>query len=547
LKTVKHLLPKLISCVLLTLLIACNSNKKTDKDHLVFRYNEYKNINSLDPAFAKDNSTIWACNQLFNGLVQLDDDLNIQPDIAKTWTISEDGKTYTFHLRNDVYFHKHKLFKNNTRKATAFDFEYSFDRLTDPKTASPGSNTLQQVVTYTAVNDTTFTIQLKQPFPAFLGVLTTKYCSVLPSEVVEFYGNDFRANPIGTGPFKFKRWEENIKLVLRKNNFYHEKDSLGNQLPYLEAVAISFLTDKQSEFLQFSQGNIDFISGLAPSYKDELLTSDGKLRSKYKEFVNMVFGDYLNTEYLGFYMDTDQVEIQSKLIRKAINYGFDRQTMITYLRNGIGTPAENGFIPKGLPSFNHLKGFSYQPEKARELVTQFIKETGIKEPKITISTNSLYVDLCEYIQRELEKIGLTVTIDLLTSSTLKEEKATGKLSVFRASWVADYPDAENYLSLFYSKNFAPNGPNYTHFKNKKYDSLYENALKEVDIKKRHGLYQKMDSIIINNAPVIPLYYDQVIRFSRKNIHGLGINPINLLHLKKVHKSKLVNTKKKTKY
>jgi len=546
LKTVKHHLPKLISCVLLTLLIACDSNKKSDKDHLVFRYNEYKNINSLDPAFAKDNSTIWACNQLFNGLVQLDDNLNIQPDIAKYWTISEDGKTYTFLLRDDVYFHKHRLFKNNTRKATAFDFKYSFDRLIDTKIASPGSNTLQQVETYNAVNDTIFTIQLKQPFPAFLGVLTTKYCSVLPKEIVEFYGNDFRSNPIGTGPFKFKRWEENIKLVLRKNNSYHEKDSIENQLPYLEAVAISFLTDKQSEFLQFSQGNIDFISGLAPSYKDELLTPDGKLRSKYKESVNMVYGDYLNTEYLGFYMDTDQVEIQSKLIRKAINYGFDRQTMIRYLRNGIGTPAENGFIPKGLPSFNNLKGYSYQPEKAKELVSQFIKETGIKEPKITISTNSLYVDLCEYIQRELEKIGLTVSIDLLTSSTLKEEKATGKLAVFRASWVADYPDAENYLSLFYSKNFTPNGPNYTHFKNTKYDSLYENALKEVDVKKRHGLYQKMDSIIINNAPVIPLYYDQVIRFSRKNIHGLGINPINLLHLKKVQKSKIVNTKKKKK-
>jgi len=536
LKTVKHLLPKLISCVLFTLLIACNSKKKLNNDHLVFRYNEYKNINSLDPAFAKDNSTIWACNQLFNGLVQLDDNLNVQPDIAKSWTISEDGKTYTFNLRNDIYFHKHNLFKNNTRKATAFDFEYSFNRLTDPKTASPGSNTLQQVATYKAVNDTIFKIQLSQPFPAFLGVLTTKYCSVLPKEIVTHYGNDFRSNPIGTGPFKFKRWEENIKLVLRKNTNYHEKDSLGKQLPYLEAVAISFLTDKQSEFLQFSQGNIDFISGLAPSYKDELLTADGKLRSKYKETVNMVFGDYLNTEYLGFYMDTDTPEIKSELIRKAINYGFDRKTMITYLRNGIGTPAENGFIPKGLPSFNHQEGYSYQPEKAKTLVRQFVKETGIKEPKITISTNSLYVDLCEYIQRELEKIGLTVTIDLLTSSTLKEEKATGKLSIFRASWVADYPDAENYLSLFYSKNFTPNGPNYTHFKNTKYDSLYENALKEVNIKKRHGLYQKMDSIVIHHAPVIPLYYDQVIRFSRKNIHGLGINPINLLHLKRVKKS-----------
>ena len=534
-KTLQHLQYKLIASVIFTLLIACNPKTKSDKDHLVFRYNEYKNINSLDPAFAKDNSAIWACNQLFNGLVQLDDNLNIQPDIAKSWTVSEDAKTYTFNLRNDVFFHEHKLFKNNKRAVTAFDFEYSFDRLTDEKTASPGSNTLQQVSVYKAVNDSVFTIQLKQPFPAFLGVLTTKYCSVLPKEIVEHYGNDFRANPIGTGPFKFKRWEENIKLVLRKNKNYHEQDSKGNKLPYLEAVAISFLTDKQSEFLQFSQGNIDFISGLDPSYKDELLTSIGKLRHKYTSTVNMVSGDYLNTEYLGFYMDTKQSEIQSALIRKAINYGFDRKTMIKYLRNGIGTPAENGFIPKGLPSFNNLKGFTYQPEKAKELVNQFKKETGITVPKITIATNSNYVDLCEYIQRKLEKIGLTVTIDLLTSSTLKEGKSKGTLPVFRASWVADYPDAENYLSLFYSKNFTPNGPNYTHFKNDRYDSLYENALREIDLKKRHHFYQQMDSIVINNAPVIPLYYDQVIRFSQKNIHGLGINPINLLHLKRVSK------------
>jgi ABC-type transport system substrate-binding protein len=537
LKILQHLHYKLIASVILMMLIGCDSKTKSDKDHLVFRYNEYKNINSLDPAFAKDNSAIWACNQLFNGLVQLDDNLNIKPDVAKSWLISDDAKTYTFTIKKNVYFHEHKLFGNKKREVTAHDFEYSFNRLTDEKTASPGSNTLQQVEHYNAINDTIFKIRLKQPFPAFLGVLTTKYCSVLPKEIVTYYGNNFRANPIGTGPFKFKRWEENVKLVLRKNNNYHEYDKKGKQLPYLEALAISFLTDKQSEFLQFSQGNIDFISGLAPSYKDELLTAKGELKTKYISSVNMVSGDYLNTEYLGFYMDTEQTEIQSSLIRKAINYGFDRQIMIKYLRNGIGTPAENGFIPKGLPSFNNTRGYNYQPERAKELVKQFKKETGINEPKITISTNSAYVDLCEYIQRELEKIGLTVTIDLLTSSTLKEGKSKGSLAVFRASWVADYPDAENYLSLFYSKNFTPNGPNYTHFKNEEYDSLYENALKEIHLEKRHVLYQKMDSIVINNAPVIPLYYDQVIRFSRKNINGLGINPINLLQLKKVSKSK----------
>ncbi|MGB0896828.1 MAG: ABC transporter substrate-binding protein [Flavobacteriaceae bacterium] len=515
---------------------ACSTNNSTIDDSTVFRYNEYKNINSLDPAFAKDNANIWACNQLFNGLVQLDDNLNVQPDIAKNWQISDDAKTYTFTLRTDVQFHQHEIFKHATRNVTAKDFEYSFKRLIDPKLASPGSNTLQQVDTFYAVNDSIFEIKLKQPFPAFLGVLTTKYCSVLPQEIVEYYGNDFRANPIGTGPFQFKRWEENIKLVLRRNPNYHEKDAKGQQLPYLEAVAISFLSDKQSEFLEFSQGNIDFLSGLAPSYKDELLTANGSLRNKYTKDVNMVSGDYLNTEYLGFYMETEQAEIQSELIRQAVNYGFDRQTMITYLRNGIGTPAENGFVPKGLPSFNNQKGYNYQPEKAKQLVEKFKAETGITEPKITISTNSLYVDLCEYIQRELEKIGLTVTVDLLTSSTLKEEKSTGKLSIFRASWVADYPDAENYLSLFYSKNFTPNGPNYTHFKNNAYDSLYENALKEIDLNKRHQLYQKMDSVVIKHAPIIPLYYDNVIRFTRKNIHDLGINPINLLHLKRVYKN-----------
>lgn len=535
-KTTPHLNIKLLCIAIFFCFTACDSDKKSIDNTTVFRYNEYKNVNSLDPAFAKDNANIWACNQLFNGLVQLDDNLNIKPDIAKNWTISDDAKTYSFYLRNDVAFHEHKLFKNGTRYVTAYDFEYSFNRLIDKTVASPGSNTLQQVDSFSAVNDSVFKINLKQPFPAFLGVLTTKYCSVLPKEVVDYYGNDFRANPIGTGPFKFKRWEENIKLVLRKNNNYHEIDSLGNSLPYLEAVAISFLTDKQSEFLQFSQGNIDFISGLAPSYKDELLTADGKLRDKYASSVNMVTGDYLNTEYLGFYMETDQDEIQSELIRQAVNYGFDRKTMITYLRNGIGTPAENGFIPKGLPSFNNQKGYSYQPEKAKKLVELFKEQTGITTPKITISTNSLYVDLCEYIQRELEKIGLNVTIDLLTSSTLREEKATGKLALFRASWVADYPDAENYLSLFYSKNFTPNGPNYTHFKNSTYDALYEKALKEIDLDKRHILYQQMDSIVIKNAPVIPLYYDNVIRFTRKNIHGLGINPINLLHLKRVTKN-----------
>ena len=250
----------------------------------------------------------------------------------------------------------------------------------------------------------------------------------------------------------------------------------------------------------------------------------------------MITSPYLNTEYLGFFMRSNSSEIQSKKIRQAVNYGFNRDKMITYLRNGIGIPAKHGVIPKGLPGFNELDGFTYQPIKARDLVSQYIKETGNKNPSISIGTNSQYLDLCEYIQRELEKIGVKVIIDVVPPSTLRQLKSSGELDIFRASWIADYPDAENYLSLFYGKNFTPNGPNYTHFKNNTYDSLYESSLSVSNIDDRKLLYEKMDSIIINEAPVVPLYYDMAVRFVNKKVTGLGINPQNFLVLKRVKKS-----------
>ena len=304
----------------------------------------------------------------------------------------------------------------------------------------------------------------------------------------------------------------------------------------LEAVSITFLPDKQSEFLQFAQGNIDFVSGLDASYKDEILTATGDLRERYSADVNMIRGPYLNTEYLAFFMDSELTEIQSQTLRKAVNYGFDKQKMMTYLRNGIGIPAHGGFIPKGLPGYNASIGFTFQPEKAKQLVEQFKSETGIATPEITITTTSNYLSFCEYIQRELQKIGIAVTVDVIPAATLKDAKANGKLDLFRASWVADYPDAENYLSLYSSKNFAPNGPNYTHFKSEQFDAWYDKAFTLTDTKERELLYTKMDSLVMSQTPVVPLFYDEVVRFTRKNVSGLGINPINLLDLKRVRKN-----------
>jgi len=525
-------------CCFLIILISCKNNRSTDRDHLVFRYNEHSNIPTLDPAFARNPQIIWPTNQLFNGLVQLDDSLHIQPDIAKRWEVNDSTFTYTFYLRDDIYFHKNKCFGNDsTRVVVASDFVYSFNRLTDEKIASSGSWVLQNVHSYRAENDTTFTIQLKKPFPAFLGLLSMRYCSVIPKEAVAFYGNEFRRNPVGTGPFQFKYWEENVKLVLRKNPLYFEKDEDGNQLPYLEAVSITFLPDKQSEFLQLIQGKLDFLNSLDNSYKDEILTTRGELQEKYKKEFYLIKGPFLNTEYLGFFLDATSPEIKSKILRQAINYGFDRTKMVTYLRNGVGIPAINGFIPKGLPGFANIKGYDYNPSKAQELINQYKIETGDTQPEIIIGTNSQYLDLCEYIQRELEKLGINVTIDVVPPSTLRQMKSSGELDVFRASWIADYPDAENYLSLFYSPNFTPNGPNYTHFKNEVFDSLYLKAQTISNIDERKLLYTKMDSIVINEAPVVPLFYDMAVRFVNKKVSGLGINPQNFLVLKRVKKEK----------
>jgi len=519
-----------------SLLVSCNNSKNSNKEHLVFRYNEHKNIGSLDPAFAKDNADIWAINQLFNGLVQMDDSLLVKPSIAKKWSISEDGLSYNFTLKKGIYFHKHKLFgKDSTRQVIASDFEYSFNRLLDKNVASSGQWIFNKVNSFNALNDSVFNITLKQPFPAFLGLLTMKYCSVVPKEITAHYGSEFRSNPIGTGPFKFKRWEENIKLVFRKNENYFETNKDGQKLPHLEAVAITFLPDKQSEFMQFIQGNLDFLNSLDASYQDEILTTKGELRDKYLSTININRGPYLNTEYLAFYMDSDLNEIQSKQIREAINYGFDRKKMMTYLRNGIGIAANGGFIPKGLPGYNANIGYTYQPIKAKKLIAEYKAQNNNKTPEVTITTTSNYLNFCEYIQRELTKIGLNINVDVIPASTLKEGKANGKLDLFRASWVADYPDAQNYLSLFYTENFAPNGPNYTHFTNPDFDKWYNQAFSTTKASERIKLYTKMDSLVIKNAPIVPLYYDEVIRFTQKNIIGLGNNPINLLELKHVKK------------
>ncbi len=535
--------------LLFQMLTSCTGPGKEKLNKEVFRYNESAGITSLDPAFANNQANIWACNQLFNGLVQLNDQLQPIPCIARLWEVSEDGMKYTFHLKQDVHFHDHPILEKN-RIVIADDFVFSFNRICDEKTASPGSwvfqsvrrNSENRVDGFVAENDSTFSIYLEKAFPPLLGLLGSAYCAVVPKEIVSKYGKDFRRNPVGTGPFIFHDWIERSALILHRHEKYFESDADGIKLPYLDAVMISFINDKQSAFMEFLKGKLDLISGLDASYKDDLLTNNGTLRPKYQEKFRMETSPYLNTEYLGILMDKElpgmlNNPLNDIRIRKAINYGFDRVKMIRYLRNGMATPGTGGIVPLGMPGFEEMSnvGYDYQPTKAAALLAEAGYPNGKGLPEITMSTTHAYQDLCEYMQGQLADLGIKIKLEINQAAQHRQMVSKQQLSFFRGSWIGDYADAENYLSLFRSTNKAPVGPNYTHYSNPRFDSLYNKAMRTPISGERERIYHEMDAMMMVESPVIILYYDKVLRLTQNNIEGLNMNPMNLITLKSVRK------------
>lgn len=519
----------------------------------VFRYNESAGISFLDPAMASRFEDMWAMAQLFNGLVELDRNLKVQPSIAKRWEVSEDQLEYTFFLRDDVFFHDHPQFPGGKgRQVVAQDFVNSFFRITDPEVASPGRYIFQNLdrsersfgLGFYAPNDSTLKIVLAQPQHSFLEQLALSFCYVVPIEIVDYFGDDFTRNPVGTGPFKFKSWKEDVKMVLVKNENYFEKDPQGNRLPYIDAVAISFIREKDVEKREFLKGKFEFISGLHPSYQDELLTKDGRLESAFAEKIYLQRHPWLKTDYIGYMLKTNQPELENdpikiKQVRKAINYAINRRELVNNLRNGIGHPAESGFTPMGMPSFKYSSviGYTYDLDKARALLF----EAGISDPRkmepIKLVATNEYKQTCEYLKSNIEELGIPVELEIVVPNVHKQIIASFNTDLFRKSWTADYPDAINFLQLFYSKNESPRGPNYTHFRNGPFDVNFEKAMMETNEEERYKLYHNMEEIILEEAPVIPLYYDEVIRFVQKYVEGLEVNAMNQLNLKRVRLKK----------
>ncbi|RYD56896.1 MAG: ABC transporter substrate-binding protein [Sphingobacteriales bacterium] len=542
-KAYKRLLLLVASSVTIsTSFISCSPpDEKLDENTFRINYSS-GTLESMDPAFAKALYDMWGAHMVYNTLVETNEQLQLVPSLAKRWEASADGLTYTFYLRNDVFFQDAPEFAGGKgRLLTANDVVYSFDRIIDPEVASPGAWIFNDRVAgekpFLAINDTIFQVKLNAPFRALPEILSMPYCSIVPHEVVNHWGKDFRAHPCGTGPYRFHYWDEGNVLVLLKNPKYWEQDQNGNRLPYVPAVKITFIDSKATEFFLFLQGKLDFVNGLDGSFKDLVLTKNGTLKPEFAEQINLDKRFYLNTEYIGILTDTTNPVIKDAptrnvLVRRAINYAIDRKKIVTYFKNGVGIPAHSGFIPSGMPAFDSSGsyGYRYDPNKALELLAQAGYDHGKGLKPVTIISPDNWADVVNYVATQLQDVGIPAKVEIMQPNILKQQMSRSQAQMFRGQWIADYPDAETYLSVFNGRFPAP--PNYTRFSNPQFDKWYDESMNAPD-SIRWKLYRNMDSLAMSMAPLVPLYYDQMLHFTSKRVTGFTANPMNLIDVKQV--------------
>ena len=538
---------RILSLTLVLMLISGCGDPVTKNKLKIFSYNQ-KSCRSLDPADASSQGVIWLVNQLYSGLVQMNERMEIKPSLAKYWEVSEDGKKYKFHLRTNVRFHDSEVFQEGKgRLVKASDFVYSFNRIIAEETASNMDWVFKGKVVdkepFVAIDDSTFVINLEKPFPPFLGMLSMQVCSVVPKEAVEKYGKDFSKKPVGTGPFQFRNWDEGNKMFLVKNKNYFEKYG-QDTLPFLDAIKVTFIQDKHTEMMAFLKGDLDFLTSIDASIKDELLTADGALTPQYAERIRLDKLPYLNTEYLGFMIDENQEKdvdgnamaghpLFNTKVRQAIAHAIDKGEIVRYLRNNIGSPAKWGFIPPVMfkESDYNWRGHRYDIAKSHQLLKEAGYPNGEGIPEIKMYVENGAVDICTAIQNQMKKIGLNVNLVPTKKTFIKTERDKQTLPCFYGQWIMDYPDPETFLTCFYGKN--PSSPNFTRFHSSEFDALYEKAFQTVDERERNALYLKMDSIAADQVPLIPIYYDEIVNFSHKYVKGLNVTPSKLLNLKYV--------------
>lgn len=555
---------KRIFALLLGLFLINSCGEKTEKQRIAvggpryggeFRFMSSEKILNLLPANATDVYNQRVTNQIFETLLKIDTkDFSVQPLLAESYTVSPDQKEYTFTIRKGVFFHDDACFSANqgrefTSEDIKFSLEFACSGLKENETSGLLINRIKGAKEFNnktkkslgnhhvsgikVLNSQTVSIELEDVCVTFDKILTHSNLAIFPKEAYEKYGKKLGKHPVGTGPFKLKTWT-NDKIELVRNDSYWRKDIHGNQLPFLDKITMTYSSDKKAELLAFRAQQIDLVTELPVEEIDNVLGSLEEAQAGKNVKHRMDAVSSLSLTYFGFRHDV--APFSDVKVRKAFNIALNRDDLVEDWMHGEGYAMQNGFVPamEGYDS-EKVKGYKQNIAQAQALLAQAGYPNGKNFPQVTLYVNakegSVIHQLAKGIQAQL-KANLNVDIKIYVCTIEEREAAikSGKALMWRSGWVADYPDAENFLDLFYGKNTQStvSAVSLMKYRNKQFDELFKASQKEKDPKKRNDLLVKCDQLIIDDAVVMPLMNDSFFTMIHSKFRKFSSNSMEIL-------------------
>ncbi|MBL0331063.1 MAG: ABC transporter substrate-binding protein [Bacteroidetes bacterium] len=518
------------------------------------RINETEQFQTLYPAGITDIGSAHIANQIYEGLVKFNaKDLSIIPSLAEKWDVDAAGTTYTFHLKKGVMFQDNECFPDGKgREVKSSDFKYAFELLcTDNKDNSNFAATFKDRVVgankffeaskgkpngtidgIKTPDDYTISITLTSPSSSFLFALASPVTSVIAKEAYEKYGADMK---VGTGPFMFVENGATDKALLKRNNNYHGTDSLGNQLPFLDSVVISFLPTKKQELDNFQNGNLDMVIGLpSESIKDMVESQIADFQNKPPKYV-LERSPEMASQYYEFNMTKEP--FNNIKVRQAFSYAIDRNKIVEDVLKGEAYgPAINGISPPSFKGYDITKitGYDFDAEKAKKLLAEAGYPNGKGFPKVKIELNSggaKNTNVVLEIQKQLmEVLNVNVDFEVVPQKQKMEDAKFARAEIFRAAWIADFPSPENFLWILYGATVPadiaqPSYPNTPRYKNEEFDKLFDSGKAAKTQEEGYADLLKAEQIMMNDAPIMMLWYDENYRLVKSNVRNLFSNPM----------------------
>jgi peptide/nickel transport system substrate-binding protein len=535
----------------------------------IFRINESEYIKNLFPHNITDAYSYRVASQVYEGLFKFNpENLNVTKGLVDDFSVDESGTIYTFKIKKGVFFHDNPCFSDGKgREVTAQDISYCFTQLCTKSinnqhfsifedvlkgakahydASSNGNKPNFGVEGIKVVDDYTIQLHLLKPNALLTVNLAQPACFIYPKEAEEKYGVDMRINAVGTGPFSLNidDVEEDISIILKRNPNYHGKDKAGNQLPFVDAISIQFIKDKKTELFEFRKGNLDMIYRLPTEYIIEILeeTMPGA-NGEYSQF-QLQRSPEMMTQFLT--LNNQSGVFKDKNVRKAFNFAIDRTKILDFVLNGEGyAPGNHGITPPVFSNYSieDIKGYALNIDSARYYLKRAGYANGVRFPKLQFLLNAegeRNTNVAVEIQKQLkDHLNVDVELQILPFAQLLEKSYSGDYSMLRAAWVADFPSAENFLWIFSSKD-VPNSlsdasyPNVARYVNSTFDTYYENALKAKSIDEANELFKKAEIRLMEDAPVIILWYDEGYRLIKSYVKDFPNNPMQYRDLGRVY-------------